>query len=350
LKTNVLSILEQLHNEVKSKAKELKSGAHKAAKRVAKATASTQKHIELLGQYSAAYETSSKGKIDSAHDPYLLCRGVVHHLSKQVNEENDHLQEVLMIQNSFQQFEAHVIQTVQNALSQFSRCMGTQCDRQRAIYAEIAGVAQYIPPDFEWANFYERNDASLLNPNTPLRTMSNITFPNQDHPATKPLVSGILERKSRAMLKGYSPGFYVITPAGYLHGFKETDEHDPDISLYLPDCTIGAFDELKFSVKGKDVSSGKVGNAFHMSMELHFKAPTKNDAEMWMGVLTTAPWGKSSGTNSQLNSPTGSRHVSDAHPLTPPSEASPPPEASKREETPSSGDEQEDGTIPVKLG
>lgn len=312
LKTTVLPILEKLHSEIKTKSKELKHGAEKAAKLVAKARTSTQKHIELLGQYTAAFDSATKLKHEASHDPYILARGVNHRMNKQVNEENSNLKELLAIQNSFQQFEAHVIETIQTALNRFFQCMGAQSDRQRAMYADMVSTGQQIPLDFEWANFYERNDASLINPNTPPRSMSNITFPNQDHRATKPLVEGTLQRKSRALIKGYSDGYYVVTPAGFLHGFKDNDDlrHDPqpDISLYLPDCTVGNFDGLKFSIKGKDVSSGKVGNAFHMSTELHFKANSKNQVDEWTSVLTAAVAGP--GASSQPASPIAQRTAS----------------------------------------
>lgn len=312
LKTQVLPILEKLHSEIKTKSKELKHGAAKAAKSVAKARTSTQKHIELLGQYTALFDSGSKPKHEASHDPYIIARGVAHRMSKQIMEENNNLKELLAIQTSFQQFEAHIIENIQTALNRFFQCMGAQSDRQRAMYADMVSTGQQIPLDFEWANFYERNDASLINPNAPLRSMSNATFPNQDHRATKPLVEGTLQRKSRAIIKGYSDGYYVVTPAGFMHGFKDNDilQHDPqpDLSLYLPDCTVGNFDGLKFTVKGKDVSSGKVGNAFHMNTEFHFKAYSKNQMDEWTSVLTAVVAGP--GASSQPASPVAQRTTS----------------------------------------
>lgn len=347
LKTTVLPILERLHSEIKTKSKELNSGATKASKAVAKARASTQKHIELLGQYSAAYDTRSK--IECAHDPYVLCRGVHHRLNKQVIEENNNLKEILAIQTSFQQFESHILETTQNALNQFFQIMASQSDRQRAIFAEIAATAQQVPIDYEWANFYERNDASLINPNTPPRTMSNLQFPNQEHHATQPLVSGMLERKSRAVVKGYSSGFYVVSPAGFLHGFKDNDDFKndptPDISLYIPDCTIGNFDGLKFSIKGKDVSGGSL--SIHMTSELHFKAHSKNDVEAWSNALTAVSTGKS-GPPSAPVSPAISRSASGAQPE-PAAPVETKPESPSTLTSPVSGSsQQEDGVVNVK--
>ncbi|RAK97705.1 PH domain protein [Aspergillus ibericus CBS 121593] len=292
LKGSVLPPLERLHKEIKAKSKELQNGAAKGAKAVDKARGVTQKHIELLAQNTATLDAASHNKIDTAHDPYILRRGVTHRLNKQIIEENNNRQDLIAVQNNFQQFEAHVLQTVQGAMEQFVTYMGGQLDRHRAMYTDMLATGQRVPPDFEWVNFMTRNDHILVNPDAPPRALANITFPNQDHRATKPVIEGTLERKSRAMLKGYSSGFYVVTAARYLHEFKDNDDlrrdPAPELSLYLPDCVIGAIDGSKFSVKGKDVSGGKVGNAFHTNTELSFKAANSNEAEKWWTAIKDA--------------------------------------------------------------
>ena len=289
LKGSVLPTLERLHKEIKNKSKELQSGAAKGAKAVEKARQATQKHIELLGQHTASHDAAANIKIETQHDPYILRRGINHRLNKQVTEENNHRNDILAIQNSFAQFEAHVLQTIQGALDQFFQFMGGQLDRQRAMYADILGTAQRIPADFEWMNFVVSNDATLVNPDSPPRSLSSITFPNMDHRATQALIEGSLERRSRAVIKGYSTGYYVVTPARYLHEFKDNNDFHkdptPELSLYLPDCVVGAIDGVKFNVKGKDVSSGKIGNAFHTTTELSFKAHSASDAEKWWTVI-----------------------------------------------------------------
>lgn len=324
LKGSLLPTLERLHKEIKAKSKEVKSGAAKGAKAVEKARQLTQKHIELLGQNSASYDAAASNKIEQHHDPYILKRGINHRLNKQVTEENNHRNDVLAVQNSFQQFEAHVLQTLQGAMEQFFQIVGGQLERQRAMYADILATAQRIPADFEWVNFAMRNDAVLVNPDSPPRSFESITFPNMDHKSTQPLIEGSLERRSRAVIKGYSTGYYVVTPAGYLHEFKDDDDFrrdpTPELSLYLPDCVIGAIDGVKFNVKGKDVSSGKVGNAFHTTTELSFKAHTPNDAEKWWSVIKDAI----RGTTPALSSPAATSPVGSASPSRSVSTSQPP--------------------------
>lgn len=291
LKGSVLPILGRLHAELKHKAKELSSGAVKGSKSVDKARNVTQKHIELLGQHTGGFP-SSGGKVDSSNDPYVLQRGVNHRLHKQVIEENNNRHDLLAVQDSFQQFEAHVIQTIQQAMSAFLQNVGGQAERQKALYTDMVATTQHIPLDFEWKGFVHRNGSLLIDPSTPKRDISRISFPNQDHASTRPLIAGTLERKSRAALKGYSTGYYVVTPSKYLHQFADNDDvrkdPTPDISLYLPDCTIGATNGVQFNVKGKDASKGKVGGALALNHEFAFKAHTPADAEKWSSIIREA--------------------------------------------------------------
>lgn len=295
LRMSVYPVLERLHKDIKAKTKEVQAGASKSAKAVDKARGVTQKHIELLAQQTASFDATAGNKLEQQHDPYVLRRGINHRLNKQITEENNNRQDILAVQNNFQQFESYVIQTVQGALDQFFQFMGGQLDRQRAMYGDILASAQKVPPDFEWVNFAMRNDAVLIDPDSPPRSLATVTFPNQDHRATQAMIEGSLERKSRAVIKGYSSGYYVVSPARYLHEFKDADDlrrdPTPELSLYLPDCVIGAIDGVKFSVKGKDVSSSKVGNAFHTNTELSFKAGSPSEAEKWWSAIKDASRG-----------------------------------------------------------
>jgi hypothetical protein len=290
IKGSVMPVLERLHKEIKNKSKELAHGAQKGAKEVDKARNTTQKHIELLGQHTAAFE-STGGKLNAADDPYVVHRGVLHRLNKQVLEENNHRNDLIAVQNNFEAFETHVVQVMQQAMEHFNQFAGGQAERVRALYSDMLGAAQRIPADFEWKRFLARSGDVLINPNDPPRTVEAITFANMDHKSTKPLIEGSLERKSRNKLSwGTQTGYYVVTPSKFLHEFKDSDNYrkdpTPELSIYLPDATIGKPNGDKFNVKGKDrsksVSSKLVG-----SSELAFKAHTPADAERWFNIITS---------------------------------------------------------------
>lgn len=213
-----------------------------------------------------------------------------HRLNKQVIEENNNRHDLLAVQDSFQQFEAHLIQTIQQAMSAFLQNVGGQAERQKAMYSDMVATTQNIPLDFEWKGFVHRNNTLLIDPAAPKRDVSRISFPNQDHASTKPLIAGTLERKHA--LKGYNTSYYVVTPSKYFHEFKDNDDirkdPTPDLSLFLPDCTIGATNGVQFNIKGKDASKGKVGGALALNHEFAFKAHTPADAERWSGIIREA--------------------------------------------------------------
>jgi len=181
------------------------------------------------------------------------------------------------------------------------------------MYSDIIANTQRVPLDFEWKGFLHRNNNTLIDPSVPQRSVSHISFPNQDHLSTQPLIAGTLERKSRAALKGYSTNYYVVTRSKYLHEFKDDDDvrrdSIPELSLYLPDCTVGGINGEKFTVKGKDASKGKVGAVIAISHELSFKAHSPSDAEKWWSIIREAA-GDGNFTGSVPTSPVESRNAS----------------------------------------
>lgn len=311
LDKSVLPIFERLHKEIKSKRKELDAGAGKQSKAVDAARNSSQKHIELLGQHTATFD-SSGGRTTAANDPYVLQRGIWHRLNKQVAEENNHRSDLINIQNNFQQFEIHVIATIQSGLGAFNQYMSSSHDRSKALYGDIAGTAANIDQSFEWNGFTKRNGHILISPNAPGRSVDSMTFPNMGHRSTQPLIEGSLERKSRGMgaLGSYKSNYYALTPAGYLHEYKDNDnfrvDPSPEHSLYLPDCTVGAVDGQKFVIKGKDSSGSKISQKMSMTSEYQFKAHTPADAVQWQSIIASVCAGTSGSAPTSPVSPQAS--------------------------------------------
>ncbi|KAI1205475.1 uncharacterized protein F4807DRAFT_279453 [Annulohypoxylon truncatum] len=308
LKGSVLPILERLHKEIKAKVKEVSHGVEKGAKEIEKVRNTTQKHIELLGQHTAAFE-STGGKMNPNDDPYVIQRGVIHRLNKQVIEENNHRNDLINVQDSFKAFEAHVVETVQQAMDALNQVAGGQAEKTRALYTDMLGAAQRIPGDFEWQGFVAREGHRLVDPNDPPRTVEELVFPNQNHSATKPIIEGSLERKSRNKLSwGTQSGYYVVTPSKYLHEFKDDDnlryDPKPELSIYLPDAVIGAPSGEKFSVKGKDKSKS-ISSKIAGTSELSFKAHSAAEAQKWFEAIRTAAGATGSAYESPSSSPSG---------------------------------------------
>ena len=223
LNESVLPVLERLLKEIKSKAKQLKGDKFKGPNLIEKAWRATQKHIILLAKSTRSYDAGTGSKIERSHDPYILRQGVDNRLNEQAAKEKDDQQENQDIQESFLWFEMHILQTVQCVVAKFFQFMGDQLDHQHAMYGDILGTAQPIHPDLEWFKFVERENALLPNPETIRRLSVHTTFPNKDHQATKPIIEGDLECRSHGITKDCH---YVVTRAGYLHGFGRRNDLD----------------------------------------------------------------------------------------------------------------------------
>lgn len=291
LKGSILPLFKRLYQEIKNKNKELAKGAGKGSKLVDKARNSTQKYIELLGSHTATFD-STGGKMDAQNDPYVLQRQVFHRLNKQVIEENNNRQDLLAVQNSFASFEAHVLQSIQQGMGQFNTVVSKQAEATKAMYGDIVATTQRIPLDFEWNGFVKRNTGILIVPEAPPRSVQNINFPNQNHRATQPLIGGSLDRKSKLQMGRYKTSYYVVTPSKFLHEFSTDDDFSkdpaPELSLYLPDCAVGAIQGDKFAVKGKDMSKNRIGVKGLTTHEYSFRAHTATDAAKWWDVIRQA--------------------------------------------------------------
>lgn len=313
IKGSVLPILERLHKEIKHKAKELNSGAQKGAKDVEKSRNNTQKQIELLGQHTASFD-SAGGKPDSANDPYVLRQGVLHRLTTQVMAENNHHNDLIAVQNNFATFEGHIVEVIQQAMEAFTQLAAGQAQKTGALHNDMLGNIQRVPPEFEWANFTVRSADRLAQPNEAPRSVETITFPNMEHSSTKPLIEGSLERKSRNKLSwGLSTGYYVVTPSKFLHEFKDNDvareDPKPELSIYLPDATVGTPSGEKFNVKGKDRSK-TMSSRLTGSSELAFKAHTPADAQKWFSVISSISNASAAANPESPLSPAGSTPTS----------------------------------------
>lgn len=313
MKGTVLPIFERLHLEIKNKQKELAKGVGKGSKAVDKARAATQKHVELLGQHAAVHD-SSGGNVSASTDPYILQKGVHHRLHKQIQEENATRQDMLTVQSNFSTFEAHIVETFQQGMGHLMQTMSTQLDQNKVMYGNMVQKAQSMNPLFEWNGFVKRNSNILIDPNAPQRNVNNVSFPNQGHRATQAMIQGSLERKS-GVLKKFEAGFYVVTPSKFFHGFKTDDnlakDPAPELSLYLPEATMGGLNGNAFNIKGKDVSGGKMGAAMSTKSEYSFKAHSGQDAEQWYRVLEslvgTAPGSAATSTVASPISPADSQ-------------------------------------------
>jgi hypothetical protein len=158
---------------------------------------------------------------------------------------------------------------IQSAWATYDEWKARATSNAATIHATIGAQLRTLAPDQEWIQFAARSP-HLLHPDTPLRDPSLITYPLKDDPSVVPVHTGFLERKSR-WTRAWTEGYFVLTPAGFLHGYASSDERPnggnggaaptPTFSLFLPQCTLGPYagpraGQYKFSVEGRKDGTG----------------------------------------------------------------------------------------------
>lgn len=216
------------------------------------------------------------------------------------------------------ELEIKVVGEIQQATNEFSHLYAAARTAITNDWEAIHSKIGTVDPALEFDGFADRS-GFLIAKDAPLRDAAQISFPGQNDDLTKPVKSGMLERKKRCELpqpsmtsgsqadpahpfsvtKNYKEGFYVLTPAGYLHEFKSSDptkQGDPELSIFLPSCVLGPASESggknKWHVESKTVAKGgglskmkrslKVGKA---DVAYSFKANSHTSMMEWWQAM-----------------------------------------------------------------
>lgn len=258
------------------------------------------KAIEALGTHSATLETSQT-KQDAKHDPYLLHRQVHHKLLRQVRDENSLQDNSARMQDDFTIFEAAIVTTIRDVVTGYDINVAQR--ESQVIKGWSSAIAKTATdsaanPNREWQSFAQREKGRLVDPSLPKRSVRSIGFTGKGAAISTPLREGQLQKKGK-MLKKYDTMYYVLTPAGYLHEYRDgnqENESDPSLSIYLPDATIGAHSAAGMSDLGDTHKKNKGENKFNIltkggltgKTEYVFKASTPEECVAWWEALQKA--------------------------------------------------------------
>lgn len=228
--------------------------------------------------------------VNAREDPYLMNSIVAKQLQKQVNEENALQKSIIIMQQNSAQFEEGITSSLQSAWSTFDEWQSRMSYEVQESWRGMGSMMSSLEPDAEWLAFADRTD-HLLDPETPLRSHDLIDYPGREDPSVLPVHIGWLERKKR-LTKSYKEGFYVLTPAGYLHEFSNPDpkqQHVPTLSLFLPNCTLGppsksnSASSHKFHLEANKANNGV--KVFSRDHSYTFRARSHETMSEWWNDL-----------------------------------------------------------------
>jgi len=183
---------------------------------------------------------------------YIANLAVSYQLQRQVLEENLLHKSIIIMQQNSAHFEEGIVKSIQSAWSTFDEWQIRASVASQEIFRSLSAHLASLSPNREWIQFAARSD-HLLDPETPLRDPELINYPHKEDTSVVAVHTGHLERKKR-FTRAYSEGYYVLTPAGFLHEFTSSDPttpagQNPSFSLFLPNCTLGPPSPLRAQAK-----------------------------------------------------------------------------------------------------
>ncbi|KAI8089761.1 uncharacterized protein BX664DRAFT_359278 [Halteromyces radiatus] len=204
------------------------------------------------------YVYHSPDNVGANEDPALLNLGVIQAFKSLFNEENNLHANVIQLQREAATVEQRIIGSL-NVISKNweNYCLLHRTDA-KTIVSKITATFANIKPNSDWNEFIRRNQFQLVNEKATYKTDDEMQYTNQNHDLCIPVKVNFLNR--RTAMKKWKEGLYVLTPTGYLHGFKharhfETDPLSPEISIFLPHTTVSSTDEqaedLSFQISGR---------------------------------------------------------------------------------------------------
>ncbi|GAA5946355.1 hypothetical protein JCM3775_004767, partial [Rhodotorula graminis] len=237
----VIRDLEGVRSEIKQHIAAVEKEASVLADDVEKEREKSKRDLLELQNGIDTFENSSTQMLPQK-DPYLSHHIVENQLKKQVHKENDLQAALIRFQQQQPQFEETVSKSIQSAAKLYNEAQLTHAKEVAELQEKIATALQRVEPTHEWEFYTSRDDTTLIDPNTPLRSIEAISFPGMNHASTTVLKEGFIERKKR-FSKKYTESYYVLTPSGYLHERKSSNAQEtsaPGFSLFLPECSLSA--------------------------------------------------------------------------------------------------------------
>ncbi|KAL1405094.1 hypothetical protein Q8F55_008717 [Vanrija albida] len=239
IESSIVQHLQKLRTEIKAHIKNVQNDTGKLAASVARERELSNKALADLARAVSAVNNTPM-QISAKEDPYAVNIAVLKQLQRQVHEENALQKSIVIMQQNSAHFEEGIVRSIQSAWSTFDEWQSRMSVSVQETWRQLGINMAQLMPDREWISFAARSD-HLLDPETPLRNPDAIDYPGRNDPSVIPVHCGLLERKKR-FTKTYREGYYVLTPAGFLHEYASSDPTTathPIWSLFLPSCTLG---------------------------------------------------------------------------------------------------------------
>ncbi|BGP40000.1 hypothetical protein JCM10450v2_003980 [Rhodotorula kratochvilovae] len=297
---DIVEPLKRLHTGIKGFIADLDQQLNTLAVDVVKERATSVERLKHLVSAVSTFATAPL-TVPAAEDPVIVRSTAEAQMREQVARENELLRLTLLWQDKARDFEIELFDRVGACWKTWEEASAKSSSASEARASDIGKLVDALPNGAEWMHFSSLN--YLVPSATPARDPELVDYPERDHPATKPIMEGVLERRKR-VVKNWKEAYFVLSPAGYLHEYpsSSTPLSSPSVSLFLPNCTITPLTEpslgskrgkdkpASFSIEGRKSSlGGTVHGALglqHRETGRSYRARSYATAQEWWSAIS----------------------------------------------------------------
>ncbi|OZJ04367.1 hypothetical protein BZG36_03203 [Bifiguratus adelaidae] len=283
IENRILHGLTRMKKDIKDRIRDMTNDESIDTSRLYKEIETSRKRfsdLQRLCTHSQAY----LGAVSDKNDPWLMNNVVTAQVEKQIREENRLQAAMLKLQQDVKNFECTIVESLKSILQTFYDWRAKDLYNYKENGAQVFGALQNLQPDTEWRAFITKNHQKLVDERAMFRPIDG-AHPLAAHPMVLTVKAGKLERQG-TVLKGWSDHFYVLTPAGYLHEFRNPEDiADPTLSLFIPGSTVTIPPKYQGTTNHFELRANSNG-VFGREKSFLFRSVGQQDARGWIAVLT----------------------------------------------------------------
>ncbi|KAI9472075.1 MAG: hypothetical protein EXX96DRAFT_489589, partial [Benjaminiella poitrasii] len=242
----------------------------------------SRSHVDrLIGKLDKVIESVNRNPLTPDQDPFLVNLAIIHAVRQLCDDENDLHDNILNLQHETALFEEKIIENMRYVVQKYQEFRVKHEIEPSHVIGRVVDTLNELKPNMEWNEFVRRNQYNLIFENSAYKTEEMVEYAHQDSKYCRATKIGPLQMKNQ--MKGWIEGVYILTPAGFLHGYK-TPEHfqgnplKPSFSIFVPHYSVeenrdGSF-ELRQAEKRTPMASHYV-----------FACDDERDGQEWIDAF-----------------------------------------------------------------
>ncbi|CEJ02889.1 hypothetical protein RMCBS344292_16882 [Rhizopus microsporus] len=216
-------------------------------------------------------------------DPFLVNLCVIHAIRGLCDYENELHDNILNLQKETGVFEYKIIENVRYILQKYQEYRLKHKMEHKDFIGHVNDLFNRVKPNTEWDEFVRRHQYHLVMENAAYKTESSVEYPQQDSKYVRAVKIGPLRLRS-GISRSWAEGVYILTPAGFLHGYKtpkhfQTNPLHPSYTLFIPNTSVenSEDDDLCFEIYEE---RRRLGGGHYV-----FRASKPREAQEWFDAL-----------------------------------------------------------------